>query len=112
MNDGGRHRLKRELGPVGLVACASAGRHLSVCTSGADRRRVDDDSLSPLAVGIGGIIGSGIFVLVGKAAHDCAGPALSLSFIVAGTACACAGYVCSDTCSRHTHERAVRSWLF
>ncbi len=39
------------------------------------------------AIGIGGIIGGGIFVLTGTAAHFHAGPALALSFIVAGIGC-------------------------
>jgi len=39
------------------------------------------------ALGIGAIIGTGIFVLTGIAAHDKAGPALILSFIVSGMAC-------------------------
>ena len=39
------------------------------------------------ALGIGAIIGTGIFVLVGKAAHDTTGPALMVSFVVAGLAC-------------------------
>lgn len=39
------------------------------------------------ALGIGAIIGTGIFVLVGKVAHDTTGPALMLSFVAAGTAC-------------------------
>jgi len=51
-------RLKRVLGPVSLTA-----------------------------LGIGAIIGSGIFVLVGKAARDVTGPALMLSFVFAGLAC-------------------------
>ena len=38
-------------------------------------------------IGIGGIIGTGIFVLTGVAAHDKAGPALILSFVLAGIAC-------------------------
>ncbi len=38
-------------------------------------------------LGIGGIIGTGIFVLTGVAAHDKAGPALILSFVLAGVAC-------------------------
>ena len=54
----GSDRLKRVLGPVSLTA-----------------------------LGIGAIIGSGIFVLVGKAAHNNTGPALTLSFVVAGLAC-------------------------
>lgn len=40
-----------------------------------------------VALGIGAIIGTGIFVLIGKAARDVAGPALMLSFVVAGLAC-------------------------
>src|SRR5215213_4435917 len=39
------------------------------------------------ALGIGAIIGTGIFVLTGVAAHDKVGPALTLSFAVAGAAC-------------------------
>ncbi|MHB1037764.1 MAG: amino acid permease [Pirellulales bacterium] len=54
----GEHRLRRVLGPVSLSA-----------------------------LGIGAIIGTGIFVLVGKAAHDTTGPALVLSFVTGGIAC-------------------------
>jgi APA family basic amino acid/polyamine antiporter len=54
----GDHRLHRVLGPVQLTA-----------------------------LGVGAIIGTGIFVLVGKVAHDTTGPALILSFVAAGTAC-------------------------
>src|SRR5262245_9906188 len=39
------------------------------------------------SLGIGAIIGTGIFVLTGVAAHDKAGPALMLSYAVAGLAC-------------------------
>jgi basic amino acid/polyamine antiporter, APA family len=54
--------LKRALGPVNLVL-----------------------------LGIGAIIGAGIFVLTGQAAANYAGPAIVYSFILAGTACALAG---------------------
>ena len=54
--------LKRALGPVNLVA-----------------------------LGIGAIIGAGIFVLTGQAAANYAGPGIVYSFILAGTACAFAG---------------------
>jgi basic amino acid/polyamine antiporter, APA family len=54
----GEHRLRRVLGPVTLTS-----------------------------LGIGAIIGTGIFVLTGIAAHDKAGPALMLSFVVSGVAC-------------------------
>ena len=40
------------------------------------------------ALGIGAIIGAGIFVLTGEAAYRNAGPAVVLSFVVAGIACA------------------------
>lgn len=39
-------------------------------------------------LGIGAIIGAGIFVLTGEAAANYAGPAVILSFVVSGTACA------------------------
>lgn len=57
----GEHSLKRELGPVSLVA-----------------------------LGIGAIIGAGIFVLSGLGAHY-AGPGLMLSFVLSGLGCAFAG---------------------
>lgn len=39
------------------------------------------------SLGIGSIIGTGIFVMVGRVAHDTTGPALIVSFICAGIAC-------------------------
>ena len=54
--------LKRVLGPVNLVL-----------------------------LGIGAVIGAGIFVLTGQAAANYAGPGIVISFILAGTACAFAG---------------------
>lgn len=39
------------------------------------------------ALGVGAIIGAGIFVLTGLGARDYAGPALALSFVVAGIGC-------------------------
>jgi APA family basic amino acid/polyamine antiporter len=54
----GENRLRRVLGPVTLTS-----------------------------LGVGAIIGTGIFVLTGVGAHDKAGPGLILSFAVAGIAC-------------------------
>jgi basic amino acid/polyamine antiporter, APA family len=51
-------------------------------------------TLGPMAltaIGIGGIIGTGIFVLTGLAAAQHAGPAIVLSFIIAGIGCVFAG---------------------
>src|SRR2546423_1406686 len=51
-------------------------------------------ALGPLnltALGIGAVIGAGIFVLTGQAAAKYAGPAIVFSFILAGVACAFAG---------------------
>jgi len=42
-------------------------------------------------LGIGAVIGAGIFVLTGVAAAKYAGPAISLSFVLSGIACAFAG---------------------
>jgi basic amino acid/polyamine antiporter, APA family len=46
---------------------------------------------SLICLGIGCIIGAGIFVLTGKAAASYAGPAISLSFVLSGVACAFVG---------------------
>lgn len=51
-------------------------------------------ALGPLnltTLGIGAIVGAGIFVLTGQAAAKYAGPAIVFSFILAGVACAFAG---------------------
>ncbi|HVY82934.1 MAG TPA: amino acid permease [Steroidobacteraceae bacterium] len=44
-----------------------------------------------IAIGIGGIIGTGIFVLTGLAAAQYAGPAIPISFIIAAFGCLFAG---------------------
>ncbi len=48
-------------------------------------------ALNLTTLGIGAIIGAGIFVLTGQAAAQYAGPAIVLSFIVSGLACGFAG---------------------
>ena len=58
----GEHSLKRSLGPMNLVA-----------------------------LGIGGIIGAGLFIRTAAAIADRAGPSVVLAFIVAGIGCAFAG---------------------
>jgi basic amino acid/polyamine antiporter, APA family len=58
--------------------------------------------LGPLnltALGIGSVIGTGIFVLTGTAASQNAGPALVLSMIIAATACALAGLCYAELAS-------------
>jgi APA family basic amino acid/polyamine antiporter len=49
-----------------------------------------------IAFGIGGIIGTGIFVLTGLAAAEHAGPAIVFSFIIAGIGCMFAGLCYSE----------------
>lgn len=44
-----------------------------------------------VALGIGAVIGAGIFVLTGQAAAQYAGPAVAISFVVSAMACAFAG---------------------
>ncbi|HVA29018.1 MAG TPA: amino acid permease [Candidatus Baltobacteraceae bacterium] len=65
------HSLKKTLGPVSLMA-----------------------------MGIGAIIGTGIFVLTGVAAATRSGPSLTLSFIVAGIASAFAALCYSEVATR------------
>ena len=52
--------------------------------------------LNLITLGIGAIIGAGIFVLTGQAAAKHAGPAVVLSYIVAGITCALGGLALSS----------------
>src|SRR3974377_380336 len=61
-SEGGESSLRRALGPVNLIT-----------------------------LGIGAIIGAGIFVLTGQAAATSAGPAIVVSFVLSGIICAFAG---------------------
>src|SRR6478735_8909901 len=52
-----------------------------------DRKRLDSGALGPLsltALGIASVVGAGIFVTVGQAAAEYAGPGVVISFILAG----------------------------
>ena len=53
-------------------------------------------SLDLVAIGIGGIIGAGVFTLTGVVAGTYAGPALVISFILASAGCALAGLCYSE----------------
>src|SRR5690606_32064734 len=52
-----------------------------------------------VSLGIGCIIGAGIFVMTGQAAAQHAGPAIMLSFVLAGLCCAIAGLCYADLAS-------------
>jgi len=66
-SEGGKHHLKRTLGPGNLIA-----------------------------LGIGAIIGAGLFSLTGVAAAQNAGPAVTISMVVAAIGCALAGLCYSE----------------
>jgi APA family basic amino acid/polyamine antiporter len=65
--------------------------------TGAMERVLGPVSLT--ALGVGAIIGAGIFVLTGQAAAQYAGPAIVLSFVIAGIACAFAGLAYAELAS-------------
>jgi basic amino acid/polyamine antiporter, APA family len=52
-----------------------------------------------VSLGIGCIIGAGIFVMTGQAAAQYAGPAIILSFVIAGLCCAFAGLCYAELAS-------------
>ncbi len=64
------------------------------------------------AIGIGGIIGGGIFVLTGTAAHYHAGPALALSFVVAGIGCVFAALCYSEFASMLPVEGSAYAYAY
>ena len=54
---------------------------------------------SLVSLGIGAIIGAGIFVMTGNAAANYAGPAVMISFVLAGLVCAVAGLCYAELAS-------------
>jgi basic amino acid/polyamine antiporter, APA family len=70
-------------------------------SSGTDEHTLNRTlgKMNLVMLGIGAIIGAGIFVLTGAAASQHAGPAVVLSFVVAGVACAFAGLCYSEFAS-------------
>src|SRR5271165_4025815 len=66
----GDNRLRRILGPVGLTS-----------------------------LGVGAIIGAGIFVITGRVASNDAGPGVLVSYIVAGIACTLAAFCYAEFAS-------------
>ena len=56
-------------------------------------------AINLVALGIGAIIGAGIFVLTGNAAAENAGPAISISFVLSGIACGFAGLCYAEMAS-------------
>lgn len=81
---------------MNLFTTKPLDRLLSECQGekGGLRRTLSATSL--VALGIGAIIGAGIFTLTGVAAAQHAGPALVYSFILAATGCAFAGFCYSE----------------
>ncbi len=70
-------------------------------------------------LGVGGIIGAGTFVLTGQAAAQYAGPAIVISFVFAGIACAFAGLCYAEMASMipvagsaYTYGYAILGELF
>ena len=55
--------------------------------------------LDLVSLGIGIIIGAGIFVVTGQAAAQYAGPAISLSFVLSGIGCVFAGLCYAEMAS-------------
>jgi APA family basic amino acid/polyamine antiporter len=72
-----------------LLATKPVEDFVAAGESGDLRRTLGAGAL--IAIGIGGIIGTGIFVLTGVAAALHAGPAIVLSFVLAGIGCIFAG---------------------
>ena len=61
------------------------------CEEGEHTLRRSLSALNLITLGVGAVIGAGIFTLTGQAAALHAGPAVALSFVLAGLTCAFAG---------------------
>lgn len=72
------------------------GTLLAECEGGGHSLKRSLSAMSLVALGIGAIIGAGIFTLTGVAASTHAGPAMVYSFILAAIGCAFAGICYSE----------------
>jgi APA family basic amino acid/polyamine antiporter len=68
----------------------SVDRSIRETDEPGNRLRRDLSALDLTVFGVGVIVGTGIFVLTGKVAKESSGPAVALSFVAAGIACALA----------------------
>jgi APA family basic amino acid/polyamine antiporter len=73
------------------VATAESRQRLDrvITQAKVDRGRLDSAALGPVsltAIGIASVVGAGIFVTTGQAAAEFAGPAVAISFVLAGVA--------------------------
>ena len=85
---------------MGIWATKSIATLRAEADSGGERSlRRTLGALDLTALGIGAIIGAGIFVLTGTAAALHAGPAVPISMILAGVACAFAGLCYAEMAS-------------
>lgn len=77
--------------PVEPAAHVDAGEPIEGSLQGEATLKRTLTAKHLILLGIGAVIGAGIFVLTGQAAANHAGPAVMLSFVFAGIACALAG---------------------
>lgn len=82
---------------MGLLATKSLEALRAEADSGILHRVLGPLNLTTL--GVGAVIGAGIFVLTGQAAAQYAGPAIVVSFVLAGIACAFAGLCYAELAS-------------
>ena len=79
---------RRSTGPDGIFRRKPIDQIDDETDSGGLKRELGLWQLT--AIGVGGIIGAGIFTLAGEVAHQTAGPAVLISFLIAGIASAAA----------------------
>src|SRR5579871_6124049 len=81
---------------MSLFATKSVGRILSESESGEHRLKRTLGPMQLVALGIGAIVGAGLFSLTGVAAAQNSGPAVTLSMVIAAVGCAFAGLCYSE----------------
>lgn len=98
------------------LAGASKGRRKSVEQIQAEFKKGElKRTLGPInlvSLGVGAIIGAGIFVITGQAAATSAGPALIISFVIAGLVCAFAGLCYAELASTMPVSGSAYSYAY
>ncbi len=89
--------LRKPLDALAAEAAEPDRQNLTTHDGVPLKRRLS--ALNLVSLGIGAIIGAGIFVLTGHAAAANAGPAITLSFVLGAVACAFAGLCYAEMAS-------------
>ena len=104
--------FRHEVAPMSMTGSLLRRKSLDRITEHEEGRRLVPTLSWPhlVALGIGAIVGTGIYTLIGVGAN-LAGPAVLVSFLVAGIVCACAALAYAEMSTMMPRDRSRTGFL-